>query len=84
MNDTPATRLHQVVVVHEQSGAAWNAGRARIRDGYIVVPGTTAPARFFEHPAATYRVEAIDGANRIRRYPNLVLISSTPKEYVFD
>jgi len=85
MNDhpSPATRLHDVVVVHEQSGAQWRAGLARIRDGRIVV-AAKAPDAFFDSAAATFRIEALDGANRVRRFPNLVLITRTQKEYVFD
>ena len=84
MNDLPATRLHRVVVVHEQSGTAWRAGRARIRNGRIVVAAAATPEGFFDHPAATYRIEAVDGANRVRRFPNLVLIDRSAKEYIFD
>jgi len=84
MNDPPATRLHRVVVVHEQSGASWRAGRARIRNGRIVVAAASPPDGFFDHAAATYRIEAVDGGNRIRRFPNLVLKDRTQKEYIFD
>lgn len=84
MNDLPATRLQHVVVVNEQSGAAWKAGSASIRQGRIVVPAAKSPEGFFDHPAATYRIEAIDGGNRSRRFPNCVLISRTAAEYVFD
>jgi hypothetical protein len=84
MNDLPATRLHHVVVVNEQSGAVWNAGHARIRDGRLVVPAGQPPARFFEQPAATFRIEAVDGGGRVRRFPNLVLVSRSSEEYVFD
>lgn len=84
MNEPPATRLHQVVVVHEQSGAVWNAGDARIRDGRLVVPAGSPPTGFFEHSAATFRLEAIDGGGRARRFPNLVLVSRSAEEYVFD
>ena len=84
MNDVPATRLQHVAIVNEQSGAAWQAGTASIRGGRIVVPAAKPPERFFDHPAATYRIEAIDGGNRSRSFPNCVLISRTAKEYVFD
>lgn len=84
MNDLPATRLQHVVVVNEQSGAAWQAGSASIRQGRIVVPAAQFPAGFFDHSAATYRIEAIDGGNRSRSFPNCVLISRTSTEYVFD
>lgn len=84
MNDQPATRLQHAVVVIEQSGAAWKAGRASIRNGRIVVPAAGCPEGFFDRPAATYRIEAIDGSNRARSYPNCVLISRSAEEYVFD
>jgi hypothetical protein len=86
MNDltSPATRLHDVVVIHEQSGAMWNAGRAAIRGGRIVVPAGKAPASFFDYPAATFRIEAVDAANRVRRFPNVALADRNAEEYVFD
>ncbi len=84
MTDPPATRLQHVVVVNEQTGAAWQAGSASIRQGRIVVPAVASPDGFFDHSATTYRIEAIDGGNRSRRFPNCVLISRTAKEYVFD
>jgi hypothetical protein len=86
MNDltSPATRLHGVVVIHEQSGATWSAGHAAIRGGRIVVPAGNAPASFLDHPGATFRIEAVDAANRVRRFPNVVLASRNAEEYVFD
>ncbi len=87
MNDltsSPATRLHDVAVIHEQSGATWHAGLAVIRGGRIVVPKGKTPASFFDRPAATFRIEAVDGGNRLRRFANLVLTARNAKEYVFD
>ena len=81
---SPATCLRDVVVVHEQSGTVWRPGRARIRGGRIVVSATGAPGGFFDHSTATFRIEAIDGANRVRRFPDLVLVARHAKEYVFD
>ena len=83
---SPATRLHDVVIVHEQSGAQWRAGSATIRDGRIVIPAGkhAPPTGFFDDLAATFRIHARDGADRVRRFPNLVRIASTPAEYVFD
>lgn len=82
-----ATRLRDVVVAHDQSGARWRAGRAMIRDGRIVLtPREPAPPDFFV-PAGTYTIEGIDGGNRTRRFRQLALSarnSRPPKEYVFD
>ena len=83
MNDLPATRLHHVVVVHEQSGAAWRAEQASIRDGRIVIAAPP-PEGFLEHAAATYRIDALDGGGRARLFTNLVLVSRSGLEYVFD
>jgi len=84
MNDMPATRLHHVVVVHEQSGALWRAPDSRIREGRIVVPAAALPEGFLDHPAGTYRVEAVDGGNRSRLFTNLILVTRAEGEYVFD
>ena len=84
---SPATRLHDVVVVQEQTRAEWRAGRGAIRNGRVVVlPGAAAPDGFFG-TKSTYRIRATDGGNRVRVFPNLSLSqqdSSPPKEYVFD
>ena len=84
MNDLPATRLQHVVVVNEQSGAVWRPGRARIRDGRIVIPGVRPPGGFFDNATATFRIEAFDGGNRVRRFANLVLVEHSNAEYIFD
>lgn len=86
---TAATRLRDVVVVHDQSGARWRAGRAMIRNGRIVVlPSRTEPPdAFFGEAASTYSIEAMDGGDRARRFAQLVLShrdSDPPKEYVFE
>ena len=84
---SPATRLHDVVVVQEQSHAEWRADRGAIRKGLVVIlPRDGPPAGFF-CPRATYSVRATDGGNRTRVFPNLSLSQETsrpPKEYVFD
>ena len=90
MNDpaSPATQLHAVLVVHDQTRAEWRAGRATIRNGRIVVRAGRAdpPAGLFDRPGATYSIRAVDGADRARCFPHLVLArdSRPPKEYVFD
>lgn len=91
MNDqaSPATRLHDVLVVHDQNQQQWRAAGGEIRRGRIVVRcgRSQPPAGFFERAAATYSIQAIDGGNRARRFPNVVLApgeSRPPKEYVFD
>jgi hypothetical protein len=78
--------MHDVVVVHEQSGAQWRAGTACIRGGHIVIAirKHLPPKSFFDDPVATFLIHALDGADRVRRFPNLVLITRTPSEYVFD
>jgi hypothetical protein len=84
---SPATRLHEVVVVHEQTHAEWSAGRGAIRNGRVVVTAKAAPPEGFFGAKATYTVRAVDGGNRIRRFPNLTLSaedSTPPAEYVFD
>ena len=84
---SPATRLHDVVVVQEQTHAEWRAGRGAIRSGRVVILPNDAPPDGFFGPRATYSVRATDGANRTRVFPNLSLSEETsrpPKEYVFD
>jgi hypothetical protein len=87
---SPAVSLHDVVVVHEQSGQAWRPRRADIRAGRIIVtatPATSPPSGLLDRPAATYTIQAVDGSNRNRRFPHLTFArddSSPPKEYVFD
>jgi hypothetical protein len=69
--DSPATRLREVVVVNEQTGEQWRAGSARIHAGLILVDtarATRPPGGFVGHPAATFTVVALDGANRARRF----------------
>lgn len=84
---SPATRLHDVVVVQEQTHAEWRAGRGAIRSGRVVILPKAAPPDGFFADRATYTVRATDGGNRTRVFPSLSLSrqdSSPPKEYVFD
>lgn len=87
MNGPAAVRLRDVVIVHDQSGARWRAGRAAIRHGRIVVQPKTPPPPGFIVPAGTYTIEAVDGGNRARRFAQLALSPNGArpgKEYVFD
>jgi hypothetical protein len=84
---SPATRLHDVVVVQEQTHAEWRAGRGAIRNGRVVVLPHAAPPDGFLTARATYSIRATDGGNRARVFPSLSLsdeASRPPKEYVFD
>ena len=85
---SPATRLQDVLVVHEQSGREWRPGRAAIRDGRIVIRSTTIPPNgLLDQTTATYTITAHDGGGRLRRFPHLVFAhtaSHPPTEYVFD
>lgn len=83
---SPATRLHDVVVVQEQTHAEWRAGRGAIRGGRVIILPSDAPPDSFLGARATYSVRATDGANRARVFPNLSLSedSCPPEEYVFD
>ena len=81
---SPATRLHAVVVVHEQSHLEWRAGRGAIRAGRVVVIAKAAPPNDFFAACATYSVRALDGGNRSRCFPNLTLTAQKGREYVFD
>ncbi|HVG24686.1 MAG TPA: hypothetical protein VND45_11065 [Thermoanaerobaculia bacterium] len=86
---SPATRLHDVVVVQEQTRAEWRAGDGSIRDRHVVVRAgrMPPPPSFFAVRAATYSVRATDGAGRSRHFPHLTLLadeSRPPQEYVFD
>ena len=86
---SPATRLHDVVVVNEQSGVRWRAGTAMIDGGRIVVElprATRPPAELLAKPSSTYAISALDGGNRARHFPNVTFdpAASIPKRrYVF-
>jgi hypothetical protein len=83
---SPATTLHDVVVLHDQTGALWKASSGAIRAGRVVVftARSAPPEGFFTGVAATYTVRATDAANRSRSFPNVILTSHNAKEYVFD
>jgi hypothetical protein len=84
---SPATRLHDVVVVHEQTHVEWRASRGEIRRGRVIVVSRADPPEGFFAARATYCVRAIDGGDRARVFSNLALSledSRPPKEYVFD
>ena len=83
---SPATTLHGVVVTNEQTRAEWRAGRASIDRGRIVVLAKHPPGHVFDRPACTYTILAVDGGDRVRRFPGatLDLTASQPgKKYVF-
>ena len=71
---SPATQLHDVRVVNEQTGAAWYPAAATIEAGAIVIRlaarGTTPPAQFFARRAATFPITATDGGGRSRHFPH--------------
>jgi hypothetical protein len=86
---SPATELHEVTVIHEQTRKQWCASRAAIDRGRIVVAGSRIqfpPEGMFDGPTSTFTVTAIDGAGRARRYSNVVFdrgASRPPRVYVF-
>jgi hypothetical protein len=82
---SPATTLRDVVVVHEQSRLVWRAPRATIDNGRILVPTTPRtppPEGMFDHRASTYDITAVDGGDRVRRFPDLKAHLEA-KHYVF-
>lgn len=85
---SPATQLRAVLVVQDQTRAEWHAGKATIRNGRIIIVAGRAdpPAGLFSAAAATYSIQAVDGADRRRSFANLALSrdSHPPQEYVFD
>ena len=82
---SPATRLHDVLVANDQTGAQWRAPVASIRSGLIIVSGSP-PDGFFDNGAATFTISAGDGGGRQRRFPFVTLDrinSNPPKEFAF-
>jgi hypothetical protein len=85
----PATSLHDVVVMNEQTRAEWRAGRASIEAGLIVIassPQAAPPPGLLERLGATFTLVAIDGADRLRRFPHVVYTqaeSAPPGKFVF-
>ncbi|HYH07204.1 MAG TPA: hypothetical protein VEK11_09130 [Thermoanaerobaculia bacterium] len=68
---SPATVLHDVVVMNEQTRVSWHAGHASIDNGAIVVKvnkRTTPPEGMFERAASTFTIVAADGGQRMRRF----------------
>jgi hypothetical protein len=85
---SPATLLHDVVVVHDQSGTEWRVAKATIDGGRIVIRSAAdrPPAGIFANPKSTYTIAALDGGDRTRRYANVTLdqASTMPRrQYVF-
>lgn len=84
-----ATRLHDVVVIHEQLGVRWRAGKAMIDAGSIVLtpaPANRPPVGLLDNPVSTFTISALDGGGRARSFPNVTFdrASSAPKRrYVF-
>ena len=85
---SPATRLHDVRVVNEQTGDAWSAAAAAIERGRIVVrPVKPPPSSLLERRGSTFTVTALDGADRLRSFPHTTYVaadSEPPRVYVFD
>lgn len=84
---SPATRLHDVVVVHDQSRVEWHARTGEIDGGRIVVHASPSPPRgFFANPSGTYTIAALDGGDRARRFASVTLdrgAAKTSDRYVF-
>jgi hypothetical protein len=83
--------LHDVVIIHDQSRAEWQARRATIRDGRIVVaPRSThdaPPADLLEERTATFTIIGRDSGERTRRYSQVKFDregSTLPMQIVFD
>lgn len=82
---SPATRLHDVLVANDQTGALWRAPVASIKSGLIFVTGLP-PHGFFDNSANTFTITADDGGGRKRRFPFVTLdrdSSKPPKEFAF-
>ena len=82
---SPATRLHDVVVINEQTGVRWQAGTARIDAGRIVIespPRPRPPADLLLNPSNTFTIAALDGGERARRFQNVKFCpaSSIPRQ----
>ncbi len=88
MTRSPATTLHDVVVINEQTREEWRAGRAAIENGRLIVAcarNRSAPAGLLR-ATSTYTITAADGGNRRRCFTNLTFdaaVSRPPKRYVF-
>jgi len=86
---SPATRLVDVVVTHDQSGTRWRASSAAIRSGRIIVsatPATAPPRGLLDNPASTFTITGVDGARRARLFPYVKhdpQASEPPLRYAF-
>jgi len=70
---SPATRLHDVVVVNDQSHAEWRVAKAAIDGGKIVIAAARPPRDFFANPSSTYTIAALDGGGRARKFVSVTL-----------
>lgn len=86
---SPATVLHDVVVMNEQTRVSWHAGRASIEHGLIVVKvskRTGPPEAMFARDASTFTIVAADGGDRMRRFDGVKFLreaSDLAKKVVF-
>ncbi|MEA2491401.1 MAG: hypothetical protein QOH21_3193 [Acidobacteriota bacterium] len=84
---SPATRLHDVRIVNEQTGDAWSAAAAAIERGRIVVrPAKAPPPSLLDRRGSTFTITALDAAGRVRSFPHTTYspdASEPPKTYVF-
>ena len=86
---SPAARLRDVVVTHDQSGMRWRASGAAIQSGRIVVtatPATLPPEGLLENPASTFTITAVDAGRRARLFPYVKLDAEATepgRRYVF-
>ena len=82
---SPATRMHDVVVINDQTGARWLAPVASISGGLIVVTGLP-PRGFLDNPTNTFTVSAEDGGGRRRSFRYVTLersASKPPTDFAF-
>jgi hypothetical protein len=84
-----ATRFHDVVVIHEQLGVRWRAGKGMIDAGSIVLmpaPANRPPVGLLDNPSSTFTISALDAGGRARTFQNVTFdrTASQPKRrYVF-
>lgn len=84
---SPATQLHDLVVVNEQSGVEWRVANATIDGGRIVIlSAVEPPRRLLSSTSATFTIRAVDGGERVRRFAGVTLdrAATLPqRQYVF-
>lgn len=85
---SPATQLHEVTIVNEQTGAAWHAAAAAIESGDIVIRlaarHTQPPDELFSRRGSTFTITAKDGGGRTRRFPHALHVPAPqPGVYIF-